>query len=209
MSPETDFVRSAVAFLSRYFDVREPKVVLNCQETCPYSGSCRYVGCYKPWSRTVSFKSGQEKGYVVSHEVGHHLDKMGIIEDGEPAAVAMEEWWGTHVSELECSVCGYPLFASEDMVGQDVKCPKCGSTFEVIPLRGKPLGSPEIVVSRTAFIASVIGVPIAATIIGSFMMDRLPKKELGREENIHRSREFVGFLMADIAISGVVTALII
>lgn len=209
----SSFVMGAIAFLSEYFDVRAPKIVMNCEETCPAGRTCTYLACYMPWTNTANFKSGSEKGIIVAHEFGHRLVRAGVIENGEAAAIEMEEWWAETVNELVCSICGAPMFVSDDVtIGSEVECSDCGSIYETVPIHGKKQsaqGMPEdIIISKGAFLATAVGVPIAATFIGSITMDRFPKPGIAREENAERAREFLGFMMADMALAGLAYVLV-
>ena len=129
------FVENAVSFLSQHFGVSSPRVVLNCEESCPWAYKCHYMACYFPWLNQVNFRSGSEKGIIVSHEFGHRLQKAGLLEEGEVPAIDMERWWAENVNELSCEVCGAPLFISEQSEqGTEVTCGKCGSVYEAVQI---------------------------------------------------------------------------
>lgn len=196
------FVEAAVNFLSQHFGVSAPDMVVNCEETCPWADGCQYMACYMPWLNQVNFKSGSEKGIIVSHEFGHRLQKGGLLEEGEGQAILMEKWWSENVNELSCEVCGSPLFVSEDTEpGTEIPCKDCGSVFEAVPIQGQVGG--ELVVSKGALASATIALPIVGTVFSGFIFDSLPKKGLGREENIARTRLMVG----GIAVSGFLGAL--
>lgn len=129
------FVENANAFLSQHFGVSTPAVVLNCEETCKYGDECHYAACYMPWLNQSNFKTGSEQGIISSHEFAHHLQKMGLLEEGEGPARNMERWWSENVNELSCEICGAPLFISEDSKqGTEVTCKECGSVYEAVQL---------------------------------------------------------------------------
>lgn len=196
------FVENAVDFLSQHFGVSSPRVVLNCEETCRWAGKCHYVACYMPWLNQVNFKSGSEKGIIVSHEFGHRLQKAGILEEGEVPAILMEEWWAENVNELSCEVCGSPLFVSEDTVpGTEVECESCHSVYEAVQIHGQVGG--EVVISKGALASATIALPIAGTVFSGFVFDTLPKGGLTIEENIRRTRQTVG----GVAVAGFLGAL--
>lgn len=130
------FVENATIFLAQHFGVSAPTVLVNCAEQCPWADRCSYLACYMPWKTQVNFKSGSEQGIIVAHEFGHHLQKMGLIdESGEAPAIEMERWWTENMNELSCEVCGAPLFISEQSEqGTEVTCRKCGSVYEALQI---------------------------------------------------------------------------
>jgi len=80
-----------------------------------------------------NFRSGSERGISGSHEFGHHLQKAGLLKEGEKPAIEMERWWAENMNELSCEVCGAPLFISEDSEqGTEVTCEECGSVYEAV-----------------------------------------------------------------------------
>lgn len=195
------FVENAVDFLSQHFGVSSPQVVLNCDETCSWAHKCHYMACYQPWVNTVNFKSGSEKGIIVSHEFGHVLQKAGLLEEGEAPAILMEKWWSENMNELSCEVCGAPLFISEQSEpGTEVTCEECGSVYEAVPLHGMP---EEIILSKGALASATIVLPVVGTVFSGFVFDALPKKGLPTEENMRRTRQTVG----GIAVAGFLGAL--
>lgn len=131
---EEAFVEEAIAFLSQYFDVSSPRIILNCEESCPRAEICTYLACYQPGPNRVSFRTGYEQGFIVAHEMGHRLEEAGRLQDGEALALQMETWWNENVNELMCLACGYPLFLTDETPpGISVTCPNCGSVHETIP----------------------------------------------------------------------------
>jgi len=127
------FVMNATAFLAQHFDIPSPTVVLNCEETCPWADDCHYMACYRPWINTVSFRSGSEQGFIVSHEFGHALQREGLLEEGEGPAIEMERWWSENMNELSCEICGAPLFISEESeIGTEIICEACGAVYEAV-----------------------------------------------------------------------------
>lgn len=129
------FVGNAIDFLSQHFGVSTPTVVLNCEATCQWVDECHYAACYMPWLNQVNFRSGSEQGIIVSHEFGHHLQKTGLLEEGELPAIEMEKWWAENMNELSCEVCGEPIFVSEDTVqGTEITCMECGAVYEAVQL---------------------------------------------------------------------------
>jgi len=128
------FVENATSFLAAHFGVSRPRVVLNCEETCPWADRCSYLACFQPWANRMSFKNSSKLGIVVSHEFGHALQREGLLEEGEGPAIEMEKWWLENVNELSCEVCGAPLFISEQSKqGTEVTC-ECGSVYEAVQI---------------------------------------------------------------------------
>lgn len=133
------FVANAVDYLYQYYDVDRPQIVLHCEKTCIWAPECRYLACYQPWNERVSFKSGSEKGYIVAHEFGHHLENEGLIENGEPGAYKFERWWVENMSELGCEVCGDPLFVHDGLEpGTEVICETCDNVYEAVRIYSAP-----------------------------------------------------------------------
>jgi len=129
------FVEVATSFLAEHYGIPRPHVVIHCEETCEWADRCNYMACFRPWTNTVSFKSGSEYGFIVAHEFGHALQRAGLLEEGEPAAIEMEEWWSENMAELSCEICGAPLFISEQSVqGTEVTCGTCGSVYEALQI---------------------------------------------------------------------------
>jgi len=127
------FVDNSVDYLYQHFGVERPSILLHCEQTCPWASKCQYLACYQPWNNKASFKSGSEKGYIIAHEFGHHLENMGIIENGEPGAMKFERWWLENMNEYPCQFCNDPLFISEDAeIGTEVLCETCGSVYEAV-----------------------------------------------------------------------------
>lgn len=190
------YVEAATDYLYQHFGVDRPTVILHCEETCPWSNQCRYLACYQPWNGRVSFKSGSEKGYIVAHEFGHHLQNEGVIrEGGESGAMTFERWWNSEMNEEACEVCGDPLFVSEDLEpGSEIECETCDSVYEAVPF-GQTGG---YVVSKNQLMAAVILSPIVGAVFAGFIFDRLPHEGLPKAENISRTRALVG----GIAVSG-------
>lgn len=129
------FVENATLFLAQHFGVSTPNIHVNCAESCPWADKCNYLACYMTWLNQVNFKSGSEQGIIVAHEFAHHLQKVGLLEDGEGPAREMERWWTENMNELGCEVCGDPLFISEQTEqGTEITCGKCGSVYEALQL---------------------------------------------------------------------------
>ena len=129
------FVENAVDFLIQHFDISNQTVILNCEETCPWAEDCHYAACYQPWAQKISFRSGSELGIIAAHEIGHALQREGLLEEGEGPAIEMERWWSENVNELSCEVCGAPLFISEESeVGTEITCEACGAVYEAVQL---------------------------------------------------------------------------
>lgn len=129
------FMENAVDFLSQHYGISEPHVVLHCEETCPWVDQCHYMACFQPWINTVHFRSGSEYGFIAAHEMGHALQRAGLLEEGEEPAMEMEKWWAENVNELSCEICGAPLFISEQSEqGTEVTCGDCGSVYEAIQI---------------------------------------------------------------------------
>ena len=129
------FVENATDFLSQHFDIPAPKVVLNCEETCPWADECHYMACFMPSKSQVNFRTGSEQGIIVSHEFGHALQEAGLLEEGEGPALEMEKWWAEYMNELSCEVCGAPLFISEDSEqGTEITCEQCESVYTAIQI---------------------------------------------------------------------------
>ena len=192
------FVKNAIDFLSQHYDVSAPRIVLSCEDTCQWAGECHYLACYMPWLNQVNFKSDSEIGYIVAHEFGHHLEEMGMIENGEPGAYAFEKWWLENVSEMSCEICGSPIFVSEDTIpGTEIMCEECGSVYEAVNFSG--IGRPDAyVITRKQLLAATILTPIIGVVFSGFVFDTLPRPGLDKGENIKRSRATVGSL----AVSG-------
>jgi len=129
------FVQNATSFLSQHFGVSTPNVVISCADTCQWADKCQYAACYMPWLNQVNFKTDYQQGIIVSHEFGHHLQKAGLLEEGEGPAMEMERWWAENVNQLGCEVCGDPLFISEDSEpGTEIICTGCGSVYEAVQI---------------------------------------------------------------------------
>jgi predicted RNA-binding Zn-ribbon protein involved in translation (DUF1610 family) len=127
--------------LAYLFNVSKPVIIYNCEETCPKSAACTWIGCYKHGVGSINVKTGYEGEVLVNHEFGHHLFHAlypGRCNGGslecEEYAMDFEEWAYEMSRQSDTYTlfrCGCGEILQAEKVYSVAECPRCGAEYVV------------------------------------------------------------------------------